>query len=100
MGNAAYQAKKGVPKVSSKTRKCSECGRQTVWQKVPLDFERKGIKVTISEVEAMVCPNCHEVYFSPEVAEKVHSNAEKLLLAAEASLATAPEIKRYLVTMP
>lgn len=30
----------------------------------------------------------------------MHSNAEKLLLAAEASLATAPEIKQYLVTMP
>ncbi|TDA70540.1 MAG: YgiT-type zinc finger protein [Clostridia bacterium] len=86
--------------MSNRTRRCGECGSKTVWQKLPLDFERKGIKVTISEVEAMVCPNCHEIYLSPEVAEKVHSNAEKLLLAAEASLATAPEIKQYLVTMP
>ena len=80
-----------------KPRICSECHTQTTWEKIPLDFHRQEFKIKISDIRAMVCPNCGEIYLPREIAGDIWAVAEKMLSAAEASKARAPDLGEYTV---
>lgn len=72
---------------------CSECRTRTEFKKVTVEYERNGIKVQISDVPAMVCPNCGRRSFLPGVA------VNEMLAAAECARQQVPDFERYLVLM-
>jgi YgiT-type zinc finger domain-containing protein len=43
--------------------KCSECGGQVRRKTIALEFEKEGVKVKLSGLQAWVCLRCGEVYF-------------------------------------
>ena len=57
--------------MDERPRICSECRTRTEFKKVTVEYERNGIKVQISDVPAMVCPNCGRRSFLPGVADKI-----------------------------
>jgi YgiT-type zinc finger domain-containing protein len=50
---------------------CSECGGQLKRKTISQEFEKEGVKVTLSGFKAWVCGRCGEIYFEPGGAEKV-----------------------------
>lgn len=44
---------------------CSECGGAVRYRAITQEFEREGLRVSISGVRALVCAKCGEVYFEP-----------------------------------
>jgi len=50
---------------------CSECGGQVKRKAIAQEFEKEGVKVTLSGFKAWVCEQCGEIYFEPGGAEKV-----------------------------
>jgi len=50
---------------------CSECGTKTELQEISIEFERKGIRATMSGILAMVCRNCGEKYVPGDIAGDV-----------------------------
>jgi YgiT-type zinc finger domain-containing protein len=50
---------------------CTECNTPTQLGLVIIDFERKGIRATMSGIPAMVCPECGEQYIPGEIASSV-----------------------------
>ncbi|MCX6029316.1 MAG: YgiT-type zinc finger protein [Chloroflexi bacterium] len=50
---------------------CSECGVKTELREISIEFERKGVRATMSGIPAMVCPNCGEEYVPSGIASTV-----------------------------
>lgn len=50
---------------------CSECGAKTELQEISIEFERKGIRASMSGILAMECPNCGEKYVPEDIAGDV-----------------------------
>jgi YgiT-type zinc finger domain-containing protein len=50
---------------------CSECGTKTELQEIMIEFERKGVRVAMSGIPAMVCPHCGEQYVPGDIAGDV-----------------------------
>jgi len=50
---------------------CSECRIKTELQEITVEFERKGIRATMSGILAMVCPKCGEKYIPGDIAGDV-----------------------------
>src|SRR3972149_3710228 len=50
---------------------CSECGGTLERKAIIQEFEREGIKIKLSGVNAWVCNGCGETYFQPGGADKV-----------------------------
>jgi YgiT-type zinc finger domain-containing protein len=46
---------------------CPECQVKTELREITVEFERKGIRATMSGIPAMVCPNCGEEYIPGEI---------------------------------
>jgi len=67
---------------------CSDCGGQVRRKTVSQEFEREGIRVKISGIEAWVCSRCGEIYFEPE-------GADRLVQAANCLFALAVAGKQY-----
>jgi YgiT-type zinc finger domain-containing protein len=51
--------------------RCSECGGSARKQTISQEFEREGVKVKLSGLEAWVCADCGEIYFEPGGAAEV-----------------------------
>ena len=51
--------------------KCSECGGQVRRKAITQEFEKDGVKVKLSGLQAWVCSRCGEVYFEPGGAQQV-----------------------------
>jgi len=51
--------------------KCSECGGQVRRKTIAQEFEKEGVKVKLSGLQARVCVRCGEVYFEPGGAQQV-----------------------------
>ena len=51
--------------------KCSECGAQVRRKTIAQEFEKEGVKVKLSGLQAWVCVRCGEVYFEPGGAQQV-----------------------------
>jgi YgiT-type zinc finger domain-containing protein len=63
---------------SKRTRLCSDCRHQMEWGEVSQEFERDGLRVRISGIPAMVCPNCGAVSYPAGVPSKILTAAESL----------------------
>src|SRR5574341_2145056 len=63
---------------------CSDCGGQVRRKTISQEFEREGIRIKISGVEAWVCSRCGEIYFEPEGADKLVQAANCLFALAVA----------------
>ncbi len=50
---------------------CTECDTPTQWGLITIDFERKGIRATMSGIPALVCPKCGEQYIPGEIGSSV-----------------------------
>ena len=50
---------------------CTECDTPTQLGLITIEFERKGIRATMSGIPAMVCPKCGEQYVPGEIASTV-----------------------------
>jgi YgiT-type zinc finger domain-containing protein len=44
---------------------CSECGGSVRYRDIKQEFEREGLRVSVSGIRALVCTKCGEVYFEP-----------------------------------
>jgi YgiT-type zinc finger domain-containing protein len=51
--------------------KCSECGGQVRRKSIAQEFQKEGVKVKLSGLQAWVCLRCGEVYFEPGGAQQV-----------------------------
>lgn len=63
---------------------CSDCGGQVERKTISQKFEREGIRIKISGVEAWVCSQCGETYFEPGWADKLVQAANSLFALATA----------------
>lgn len=72
------------PLVRVRKYPCSACGGQVRRKTISQEFEREGIKVKISGVEAWVCSRCGEIYFEPGGAQKLVDAANSLYALAAA----------------
>ena len=57
---------------------CSECGGQIRRRSISQEFEREGVRVTVSGIQAQVCDECGEVYFEPGGAQALVEAVNRL----------------------
>lgn len=62
---------------------CSDCHSPTEFRVVTEEYERGGVRVRISGIPAMVCPNCGAVSFSAGVTTRIAEAANALCAVAE-----------------
>lgn len=63
---------------------CSECRGPLRRRKVSQEFEREGVKVRISGIQAWVCSQCGEIYFEPGGADRFSHAVNSLFALAMA----------------
>ncbi len=63
---------------------CSECEGELVSKPIAQEFERGGVRVKLSGVQAWVCQRCGEVYFAPGGADLVNKAVNSLFALAAA----------------
>ena len=61
---------------------CSECGGRAEYRIISQDFEREGVRVTISGLRVLVCSQCGEIYFEPGGAQALVEAANGLFALA------------------
>ena len=64
--------------------KCVECGTQTLWGKVEATFEYHGVRLTVTGIKGMVCPQCGRQYVPGPEAVALSEAAEEVFQAQEA----------------
>lgn len=84
--------------MNERPRICSECRTRTEFKKITVEYERNGIRVQVSEVPAMVCPNCGARSFPPGVADRIIMVVNEMLAATERARQLVPDFQ-YLVSM-
>ncbi|MGH9853541.1 MAG: YgiT-type zinc finger protein [Blastocatellia bacterium] len=67
---------------------CSDCGGQVRRKAISQEFEREGIRIKISGVQAWVCSRCGGIYFEP-------GGADRLVKAANCLFALALAEKQH-----
>jgi YgiT-type zinc finger domain-containing protein len=76
---------------------CSECGAKTELRAITIEFERKGIRATMSGVPAMVCPACGEEYVPGNIAGDIIDTVAQTIDGTEKLLKRAKRHRRKLV---
>ena len=76
---------------------CSECGAKTELREISIEFERKGVRATMSGIPAMVCPNCGEEYVPSGIASTVVDVVSKTIDGTVDLLKHARMLRRQLV---
>jgi len=71
-----------LEKKMKKSLRCTDCGAILEAKEVSQEFVREGVRVCISGIPALVCPNCGDVSFAPGVAQKVVEAANSLFEVA------------------
>jgi len=61
---------------------CSECGGSLRRRTIRQEFEREGVRVSVSGIRALVCSKCGEVYFAPGGAQALVDAANGLFALA------------------
>ena len=82
MDIARKEGKKAMRKIDISKEPCSECGGRLQRKYITQEFEREGVKVKLSDIAALVCSECGEIYFQPGGAEKVAEAANSLIRLA------------------
>jgi YgiT-type zinc finger domain-containing protein len=72
---------------------CPECQVKTELREITVEFERKGIRATMSGIPAMVCPNCGEEYIPGEIGGDVIDVVSRAIDYLEALLKRS-EVRR------
>ena len=57
---------------------CSECGGKLRSRKIGQEFEREGVRVRLTGIQAWVCARCGEIYFLPGGADRLAKAARSL----------------------
>ena len=88
--SSSSQSKNGTKsqshRVTPQTREkpCSDCGGPVRRKTIAQEFEREGIRINISGIEAWVCSRCGEIYFEPGAADQLVQAANSLYELARA----------------
>jgi len=61
---------------------CSECGGAVRYRTITQEFEREGLRVSVSGIRALVCTKCWEIYFEPGGAQALVEAVEGLFALA------------------
>jgi len=61
---------------------CSECGGPVRYRTMTQEFEREGLRVSVSGIRALVCMACGEVYFEPGGAQALVEAVDSLFALA------------------
>ena len=61
---------------------CSECGGRVRPRTIKQEFEREGMRVSVSGIRALVCAKCGAVYFAPGGAQAIVEAANGLFALA------------------
>ena len=67
---------------------CSECGGVVRPRTITQEFEREGLRVSVSGMRALVCTKCDAIYFEP-------GGAQALVEAANGLFALAKRNRQY-----
>ena len=62
---------------------CSECGGAVRPRTITQEFEREGLRVSVSGIRAMVCTKCDAVYFEPGGAQALVEAVDGLFALAK-----------------
>ena len=62
---------------------CSECGGPVRSRTITQEFEREGLRVSVSGIRALVCTKCREVYFEPGGAQALVDAVNSLFALAK-----------------
>ena len=65
--------------------RCSRCGGRVERRSTIEEFEREGVRVSISGIQALVCDSCGEVYLEPGWAQALVQAANGLFARARAN---------------
>lgn len=71
---------------------CSDCGGSPERRLITQEFEREGMRVTVSGIRALVCCQCGEVYMEP-------GGAQALVEAVNALFAVARRNRQHKGTL-
>jgi len=61
---------------------CSDCGGCVRPKSITHEYERDGVRVSVSGVQVLECEKCGEVYFEPGGAQALVEAAESLFALA------------------
>lgn len=61
---------------------CCECGGTLRRRTIKEEFEREGVRVSVSGIRALVCSKCGEIYFPPGGAQALVEAANGLFALA------------------
>jgi YgiT-type zinc finger domain-containing protein len=61
---------------------CSVCGGEIQRKAISQEFEREGVKITISGFKSWACSSCGEIYFEPGSVDKLAQAANSLFALA------------------
>ena len=61
---------------------CSECGGAVRYRTITQEFEREGLRVSVSGIRALVCTKCGGVYFEPGGAQALVEATDSLFALA------------------
>ena len=62
---------------------CSECGGAVRSRTITQEFEREGLRVSVSGIRALVCTKCDAVYFEPGGAQALVEAVNSLFALAK-----------------
>ena len=62
---------------------CSECGGTVRPRTITQEFEREGLRVSVSGIRALVCTKCDAVYFEPGDAQALVEAVNSLFALAK-----------------
>jgi len=77
---------------------CPECRAKTELREITIEFERKGVRATMSGIPAMVCSNCGEQYIPGDIAGDVIDIVSSVIDQLESLLRRAETRRRELLT--
>ncbi len=76
---------------------CPECGAKTELREITIEFERKGIRATMSGIPAMVCLNCGDQYIPGDISGDVIDIVSSAIDQLESLLRRAEARRRELL---
>ncbi len=62
---------------------CSECGGTVRLRTISQEFEREGMRISVSGIRALVCAKCGAAYFEPGGAQALVEAADRLFALAK-----------------
>ncbi len=77
---------------------CSKCNAKTELREITIEFERKGVRATMSGIPAMVCTRCGEEYVPGDIAGDVIETVSRTIDETEGLLKRSERRRRELVS--